>query len=230
MTNLTVYLGWDPKEEVAFRVAKASILKYNKDIRVQALVKSGLRECGIYTRLDDVKASTEFTLTRFLTPFLSEYKGFSLFMDCDILCSVDIATILDDIDTSKAVSVVKHDYTPKSDTKMDDKKQYNYPRKNWSSVMLFNNEKCQHLTPTMVNDETPAFLHRFGWLEDNQIGSLNHTWNYLAGYYHDIDEPNIIHYTDGGPWFHKYQDAPLAEKWMKFYEENDISSVSRGTP
>src|SRR6056300_1042214 len=132
-------------------------------------------------------------------------------MDCYILCNVYIEKMLDEIDKTKSVSVVQHDYVPKTTVKMDGKAQTVYPRKNWSSVMLFNNYMCSILTPDIINHATPAYLHRFEWTFDSMIGSLNHTWNYLAGYYEDIEEPNIIHYTDGGPWFEDYRDCPLGD-------------------
>lgn len=226
MADLKVFIGWDSREQEAYEVAKASVEKHS-DVEVIPIIKKDLVEQGIHTRDEDSLASSEFTLTRFLVPYLSDYKGFSLFMDCDILCNVDITTILDEINPEMAVSCVQHDYTPKTDIKMDGKVQTVYPRKNWSSVMVFNNYKCGVLTPEIVDHASPAYLHRFNWTFDSLIGSLDHTWNYLAGYYDDIDNPNIIHYTDGGPWFENYIDCPLADKWLKFYEENDISSMFR---
>ena len=106
-------------------------------------------------------------------------------MDCDVLVNTDIQSIMELIDPENAVSCVQHeDYTPKSSYKMDRKKQFSYPRKNWSSVMVFNNEKCKILSPDIVNNSTPAYLHRMGWA--TSIGNLHHTWNYLVGYYSDV--------------------------------------------
>tara|TARA_S200002703_G_scaffold110583_1_gene96212 strand:- start:233 stop:604 length:372 start_codon:yes stop_codon:yes gene_type:complete len=114
---------------------------------------------------------------------------------------------------------VQHDYTPKEGTKMDGQKQTIYPRKNWSSVMLFN---CSHpsnkkLTMDLVNNPkiNGAYLHRFSWLRDNEIGKLQHTWNYLVGVYNDIEKPNLIHYTEGGPWFENYRDCEFADVWKQ---------------
>lgn len=226
MTDLKVFIGWDSREQDAYQVAKASIEQYSS-VEVIPIIKQDLIDQGIYTRGEDFLASSEFTITRFLVPYLSDYKGLSLFMDCDIICNTDIKTILEEIDEKNSVSVVKHDYVPKTNIKMDGKPQSIYPRKNWSSVMLFNNHKCGVLTPELINKWEPSYLHQFGWTFDSMIGSLNHTWNYLAGYYDDIEEPNIIHYTDGGPWFEKYRDCPLANKWIEFYEKTNISGLSR---
>ena len=224
MTDLKVFIGWDSREQEAYHVAKASIEKYSS-VEVIPIIKQDLIDQGIYTRGEDFLASSEFTITRFLVPYLSDYKGLSLFMDCDIICNVNIETILEEIDEKNSVSVVKHDYVPKTPIKMDGKSQYVYPRKNWSSVMLFDNHKCSVLTPELVNKSEPSYLHQFEWTFDYSIGSLDHTWNYLAGYYDDIEQPNIIHYTDGGPWFEEYRNCPLANKWIEFYEEINISSM-----
>ena len=208
--KLKVFIGWDSREDIAYEVAKHSIKKYNPNIEVIPLKLYELREQGIYTRPHDTKGSTEFTITRFLVPFLSKYEGWSMFMDCDVIAREDITNILDEIIAPADVYCVQHDYSPKSNMKMDGKMQHVYPRKNWSSVMLFNNEKCKSLTPDIVNKETPMYLHRMLWA--TFIGKLSEKWNNLAGYY-DIPEGGIIHYTDGGPWFPEYRDCPHGEEW-----------------
>lgn len=221
MDKIKVFIGWDPREIEAYEVCRASILEHAPNLDVVPLIKDQLWE---YQREDNA-ATSEFTLTRFFVPFLSGYKGLSLFLDCDILCTTDIQTIMQSVDLSNMVSCVQHDYIPKSSIKMDGRKQTVYPRKNWSSVMLFNNEKCKVLSPDLLNVATPAYLHRFMWASDHSIGSLPHTWNYLSGYYDDIKLPNLIHYTDGGPWFEDYKDCDFAKNWIEKYEEINISGV-----
>jgi len=221
MTDLKVFLGWDPRENDAYEVARASILEYAPEVQVTPIVRSELEDLGLYDRHHDTRGASEFTITRFFVPYLSKYKGLSLFMDCDILCTTDIREILKEVDPKDAVSCVKHDYIPKTAVKMDGQTQHNYPRKNWSSVMVFNNAKCKMLTPDIVNSATPKYLHRMYWA--SSIGKLSHTWNYLAGYYDDIELPNIIHYTDGGPWFKGYEDCEFASEWINFYEKINIS-------
>lgn len=218
--NLKVFIGWDSREDIAYEVAKHSILKHNPNIEVYPLKLYELREKGIYTREDDKKGSTEFTISRFLVPFLSGYKGYSLFMDCDMVCLNDLEFVLEFQDAlTNPVSCVKHDYSPKSKMKMDGQMQHVYPRKNWSSVMLFNNSKCKMLTPDIVNTETPMYLHRMLWADD-KIGSLPPKFNFLAGYY-DFEETNpaLIHYTDGGPWFKEHRDCPHGDLWQKELKE-----------
>lgn len=212
MTDLNVWIGFDPREMLAYQMATASIWKYNPTINIRPVLREQLRQKEIYWR-DDPLASTEFSLTRFLVPKLSNYTGYSLFMDCDILATTNVEQILDEADLSKAVNCVQHDYTPKSDVKMDGREQHTYPRKNWSSVMLFN---CSHkytrrLHYRYVNEASPADLHRMTWAEDS-IGELSPEWNCLSGYY-DLDNPKIIHYTDGGPWLDEYKDCQYSEGW-----------------
>jgi hypothetical protein len=123
---------------------------------------------------------------------------------------------LEEVDPSNAVSVVKHDYTPSEDTKMDGCKQTIYPRKNWSSFMVFN---CDHpsvkaLTSEVVNTAEPSYLHQFKWLKDDEIGSLSVRWNYLVGVYpRNYPNINALHYTLGGPWFSEYENCDFSDEW-----------------
>lgn len=214
---MKIFIGWDSREDIAYQVCKKSIVINNNNIEVYPIKQDYLRELGIYTRQKDSLASTEFTLTRFLTPFLSDYSGISIFMDCDMLVQIDIEKVLKEIDYKDPVTCVQHlPYKPKTNYKMDGKLQAEYPKKNWSSFMVFN---CSHpslknnLSLKIVNTQTPKYLHRMEWA--TSIGSLSHSWNYLSGYYNDIDNPNIIHYTDGGPWFDAYKNCEFANNWME---------------
>jgi lipopolysaccharide biosynthesis glycosyltransferase len=214
---MKVFVGYDPREDIAYQVCKHSITTRQPEAEVRPLIQKELREAGWYTRSVDKLASTEFTFTRFLVPELTNFEGWAVFMDCDMILTTDIKTLFDCADNQYAVMCVKHDYTPAEGVKMDGQKQTVYPRKNWSSVMLFN---CGHpsnraLTMDLVNDPeiNGAYLHRFSWLNDKEIGELDHTWNYLVDVYNDIDKPNLIHYTSGGPWFENYRDCKYNELW-----------------
>lgn len=216
---MKVYVGYDTREDIAYQVCKHSILTKQPQADVRPLKQQELRDAGWYTRPLDKLASTEFTFTRFLIPELMDFKGWAVFMDCDMILTTDIKELFDQADDQYAVMCVKHDYTPKEGVKMDGQKQTIYPRKNWSSVVLWN---CEHeanrkLTQDFVNDTeiNGAYLHRFSWLNDFEIGELNHTWNYLVGVYDDIDNPNLIHYTEGGPWFENYRNCQFSDLWKK---------------
>jgi len=216
---MKVFVGYDPREDIAYQVGKHSILTRQPNANVRPLVQKELRDAGWYTRPVDKLASTEFTFTRFLVPELANFEGWAVFMDCDMILTTDIKELFDQADDKYAVMCVQHDYTPKEGMKMDGQKQTVYPRKNWSSVVLFN---CAHpsnarLTQDMVNDPelNGAYFHRFSWLKDEEIGELDHTWNYLVGVYDDIETPKLIHYTEGGPWFENYRDCEFNELWKK---------------
>ena len=211
---LTVYIGYDRREPVAYHVLAHSILRRSSVPVSIAPVKRELLG-GLYTRPRGPTESTEFSLTRFLVPALSGFRGWSLFMDCDMLCRVDIAALGREIErqADKAVLVCKHDYTPNPRNKFLNQVQTIYPRKNWSSVMLFNNEKCRALSPGYVNSAPGLDLHRFAWTRDDLIGELQLEWNWLVEEYKHNPQARIAHYTRGGPWFEEYRSCDYADEW-----------------
>ena len=225
-----VFVGYDPREDIAYQVCKHSISRRNKEVLVRPLVQKELREAGWYTRPIDPLSSTEFTFTRFLIPELCDYKGWALFMDCDMILLTDIQELFDQADEKYAVMCVHHDYTPREGFKMDGQKQSIYPRKNWSSVMLFN---CGHPSNKQINSSvvnnteiTGKYLHRFSWLQDSEIGQLSHEWNWLTDWYKEPEDgkPKLLHYTEGGPWFENYRDCDYHKEWK--IELADMMNVS----
>lgn len=211
---LNVYIGYDARESVAFYTLAHSILsRASAPVSITPLMQSQLT--GLYTRPRGPTESTEFALTRFLVPALSGYRGRSVFMDCDMLCRADIMELQTHIDrqADQAVLVCRHDYVPKTERKFLDQVQTKYPRKNWSSLMVFNNERCKALTPDYVNSASGLDLHRFKWLDDSQIGGLPLEWNWLVGEYPYRADARIVHYTLGGPYFDEYRDCDYAEDW-----------------
>ena len=214
-----VFIGYDPREDIAYQVCKYSIQSRNPTIDVEPLIQKDLRDNGWYWRAEDKLGSTEFTFTRFLVPELMYFDGWAVFMDCDMILQTDIEELFKQADDQYAVMVAKHDYTPKPGMKMDNKTQHPYPRKNWSSVMMFN---CSHpsnqkLTADLVNhpETTGKYLHRFSWLEDHEIGEISHEWNWLVGWYKESTDgnPKCLHYTEGGPWFENYRTCPYNREW-----------------
>jgi len=218
---MKVFVGYDTREDIAYQVCKHSITSKQPNADVIPLKQNELRNDGWYSRSVDKLASTEFTFTRFLVPELCNFNGWAVFMDCDMILTTDIKELFDHADDKYAVMCVQHDYTPKEGIKMDGKTQTSYPRKNWSSVVLFN---CGHpsnkkLTKELVNDPeiTGAYLHRFSWLEDSEIGELDNEWNWLVGWYKEPEDgnPKLIHYTEGGPWFDQdvYRYCEYHQEW-----------------
>ena len=215
---LRVFIGYDPVETVAWHTFAQSILRQSS-IPI-ALVPVNIRNLGgIFTRPRDAKQSNEFSFSRFLVPHLSGYDGLSVFFDCDMLLRCDIAELLEvpKQQPGKAVYVVKHDYQPRDDIKYLNTVQYRYPRKNWSSVVLWD---CGHpsnrtVTADYVNTTEALNLHRFLWLKDEEIGELNVRWNWLVGEY---DEPPAdvknVHWTIGGPYFTEFSQSDFAGEWF----------------
>jgi lipopolysaccharide biosynthesis glycosyltransferase len=216
---MKVFVGYDPREDIAYRVCEFSIKARSVGVEVIPLKQSELREAGIYTRVPDTLSSTEFTFTRFLVPHLADYSGWAIFVDCDFLFQCDVTEIFNQADDRYAVMCVKHDYTPQEGDKMDGCKQLPYPRKNWSSMILWN---CGHpanadITPELVNNENNSgqFFHRFQWLSDDQIGELSQEYNWLVNWYHEPQDGHAkaIHYTEGGPWFENYKHCEYGYQW-----------------
>tara|TARA_B100000989_G_scaffold196241_1_gene148210 strand:- start:2850 stop:3548 length:699 start_codon:yes stop_codon:yes gene_type:complete len=217
--KINFFIGYDPKEDIAYRVCKFSLLKRaSSHVNVLSLKLDELISKKLYTRSVDPLASTQFTYTRFLVPKLMNYKGWAVFCDCDFVFLADVIDLTKNLDDSKALYCVKHDYSPKEKNKMDGKIQSIYPRKNWSSFIIFN---CAHpstkkLSVERVNNETGAYLHQFKWCKDKEIGSLDERWNWLEGWTskNNKNKPFAIHYTRGGPWFKQWENVEFAEDWI----------------
>ena len=232
MNSFNIYIGYDAREHVAAEVCKHSILS-RTDQRCPPDVNF-LRSKDIagFARAPETNQSTDFTYTRFMIPFMQKYKGWSLFCDCDFLFVADVLDLMYSVDESKAVSVVKHPpYIPHTQVKMDGVAQHAMPRKNWASLIVFNNSHPSNLklTPDYVNNVTPGRrLHQFDWLKDDEIGSLHMEWNTLDDYYY-LENPKAIHYTDGGPWFHGYTDTMYSQLWLNEYADF-LRSSSKSRP
>ncbi|MEM6354354.1 MAG: glycosyltransferase [Pseudomonadota bacterium] len=210
---IRVFVGFDSKEVVAYHALCQSIIDHaSVPVAFTPVALSHLG--GLFTRERNAMQSTEFSFSRFLVPYLSGFEGWSLFMDCDMLFRADIAELWVLRDERYAVMCVQHDYTPKEDTKFLGQVQTKYEKKNWSSVMLFNNARCAALTPDFVNSATGLELHQFKWLEgDHLIGALPRRWNHLVGVYERDPAAANVHFTEGGPYFAGYADADYAEDW-----------------
>lgn len=215
MTPLRIFLGWDPSETVAYAtLAHAIIRRASIPVAIAPMARQHL--VGLHDRPRGPLDSTDFATTRFLVPVLCGYEGLAVFMDCDMLVRCDVAELVNatGAEPGKAVWVAQHDYIPKAARKFLGQAQTTYPRKNWSSLIVWNTAECQALTPDYVNTAPGLDLHRFAWLPDDQIGSLPLTYNWLVGEYPANPDARILHFTNGGPWFRDYQDADHAEEWF----------------
>jgi len=226
-----IFIGYDPREAIAFRVLTHSIWRRaSLPVSITPLSLAHLK--GVMTRERHPLQSTDFSFSRFLTPYLSGYTGWSLFTDCDMLVLDDIVNLWKLRDDRFAIQVIKHHHVPKETIKFLGAKQTKYEKKNWSSVILFNNARCQALTPAYVNTATGLELHQFKWLGDDAlIGPLPHRWNHLVGYDRPNDDVSLVHYTIGGPYFPEYTDCEHGNAWRA--ELNDmtqfVESISPAT-
>lgn len=221
--KINIYIGYDEVESVAWHTFVHSIYsKSKKPISITPINLKNLKD--IYYRQKDPRQSNEFSFSRFLVPYLNDYKGFAIFFDCDMLMRTDVSELIDIgiSNPNKAVHVVKHTYTPRDDVKYLNTIQYAYPRKNWSSVVVWN---CGHpsnkaVSLEFVNTATPMELHRFQWLKDEEIGELDIKWNWLVGEY---DEPPKdvynVHWTVGGPYFKEYRNVDFSDEWRDQYAQ-----------
>ena len=214
---ITLYVGYDDRESVAYHTFCESVIKNSsKEI---SFVPLSLKAMSYYTE-SHKDGSNDFIYTRFLVPYLNKYLGWAIFSDGDMICKGDIAKLMELADDSKAVMVVKHDYKTKHQIKYLGNKNENYPRKNWSSLILWN---CSHksnkvLTPDLISQSPGSFLHRFSWLQDDEIGDLPKEWNWLAIEYPQNSDAELIHYTLGTPCFSDYRHCEMSEEWHKYYQ------------
>ena len=209
-----MFIGFDFRETVAFHVLSHSVLaRSSSPVAITPLCLDHLKD--VFTRPRDPLQSTDFSFTRFLVPDLCNYEGWAIFTDCDMLVLDDIAKLWALRDERYAIQVVKHEHVPSEDTKFLNAVQTKYQKKNWSSVMLFNNSKCKALTADYVNRATGLELHQFKWLEnDDLIGEIPHQWNHLVGYDAPRPDASLVHYTIGGPYFKEYADCEYSTEWF----------------
>ena len=251
----SIYVGYDPREDSAYRVLKFSALKYaSGPLNIYPIRQDKLRRMGLYRRawmlgssslprpksdediwhrdlFDGKHFSTDFSFSRFLVPVLNRLEGWALFMDCDMYFRSDPLELFRQFDDpSFAIYCVKHDYAPAEPIKMYGNPQTRYPKKNWSSFVLWN---CSHkahefLTVDDVNTKSGTWLHNFMWIEDKDIGSLPESWNWLDGHSPENLTAKNVHFTRGGPWFRgqaweplRDQDELYAQEWETLKRDLD---------
>ena len=224
---INVFIGYDKNEKVAFNVLSYSILKHStRPVAITPIYLPNIKDSFIRERSGI--ESTEFSFSRFIVPHLMNYQGWALFLDCDQLMLGDISDLWRLRDEKYAVQVAKHDYQPQEEKKFMGAVQTKYVKKNWSSVMLMNCDKCKSLTPDYVNSATGIQLHQFKWLEnDDLIGEIPLEWNWL------VDEPGYeinpsvknLHYTKGGPYFKEYKKCGYSEIWFEHFKETTTIDI-----
>ena len=201
--KMKIYIGFDSTCKIASDVCEYSLRRHSDNLDIGLLELNELKNDKLYWR-EYKNQSTEFTYTRFLVPYLQDYKGWAMFCDNDFLFLDDVKKLMSLRRSDKAVMVVKHEYNPTDKTKMDNQLQTQYPKKNWSSLMLINcgHESVKKLDLSTVSEQSAEYLHQFKWLKEDEVGSLPHNWNWLVNHYHEFKDgkPKALHFTEGGPW------------------------------
>lgn len=224
---IPIFIGYDPREAIAYHTCVNSIIRQSSEpVALHPLALNLLK--GYEEQHTD--GSNHFIYSRFLVPHFMEYKGWALFIDGDMLLRDDIAELWNMRDDSKAVMVVKHDYKTRMPVKYLGAKNEDYPRKNWSSVIMWNcgHEANKNITPELVQNSTGAFLHRFSWLNDELIGELPIEWNWLPDEFDSNNNAKLLHYTLGTPCFLDFATTPMADEWHReriyteFSKQNDL--------
>jgi lipopolysaccharide biosynthesis glycosyltransferase len=216
---INIFIGYDSKEKIAYHVLSESILRNSTEpVKITPVFLKNIK--NFFQRERNQISSTEFSFSRFVVPYLMNYEGWGLFMDCDMLMQADIAELWKLREPKYAVQLCKHDYIPKNKNKFLNQSQTIYEKKNWSSFMLMNSEKCKKLTPEYINIASGLELHQFKWLEsESLIGSLPLEWNWLVGEYPYKENVKNIHYTEGGPYFKKSSNCDYAKDWFHLYKD-----------
>lgn len=226
---MKIFIGYDSKQAEASKICEFS-LRHNSSVPLDIyhLDTNELRKAEKYFRADGDPSSTEFTYSRFLVPHLMGYEGFAMFVDSDFLFLDNITKLWDQIILDKinwaftSAWCVQHpEYTPKSNVKFYNKPQLTFPKKNWSSLMIFNcqHPDCKKLTPITVSNQSPRWLHRFEWTMDNTIGNISTNWNFLVGEYeHQTSLPHALHFTNGGP-FNDVWGQDYEEYWLMYKDK-----------
>lgn len=211
---IPIFIGYDPREAIAFHTCANSIIRNSS--RPVSIVPVALNLFKDYTETHN-DGSNQFIYSRFLVPHLMHYQGWAIFIDGDMIVRGDIAELWDMRNLSKDVMVVKHNYKTKMKEKYLGAKNEDYPRKNWSSVILWNCSSFPNkkLTPEFVQNATGAELHRFTWIDDSRIGELPKEWNWLPDEFGPNPDAKLLHYTLGTPCFHEFSESPQAEEWHK---------------
>lgn len=214
MKPIPIFIGYDPREAVAYHTCSNSIIRHaSKPVSIIPLALN-LFEDYTETHTD---GSNQFIYSRFLVPHLMDYSGHAIFIDGDMIVRGDIVELWEMRSSVKDVQVVKHDYKTRMPVKYLGSKNEDYPRKNWSSVILWNCNSFPNrkLTPEFIQSSTGSFLHRFSWIEDSRIGELPREWNWLPDEYGPNTNAKLLHYTLGTPCFHEFATTPQGDEWHK---------------
>lgn len=210
------WVGYTPGREIANRKCRQSLAQFG-------VVTHDVPHYWVH------KTNNPFSRTRYLVPLIdyNEDRKWVAFVDDDFLFFKNPLSLYDTLDDSKTVYVAKHpEYVSVTTMKMAGKEKregwrnINYPRKNWSSLMIFNKEKFP-LTIKEIFYSPMSYLHQLEWAgSEENIGSIPLEWNWLVGETHCPDRRNInaAHFTLGGPWYEKWPESIYDKPWLEMKE------------
>ena len=222
---IDIVVGFDEREAIAYHTFTQSVIQ--KTSLPTRFLPLNIKSLSSYTETHK-DGSNDFIYSRFLVPYLMNFKGWAIYADGDMVCLEDIKKLWDLRNDKYAVQLVKHDYKTKIKKKYFGNKNEDYPRKNWSSLILWNCNHPSHkvLTPEFIKKQTGAFLHRFSWIGNTEIGEINKEWNWLALEYEEKKDINLIHYTIGTPCFKEYENTSLSSYWKDAFK-NTLTGYSK---
>ena len=214
MSLIPIFIGYDPREAIAYHTCVNSIIRHASQPVAIVPIALNLFQDYKETHTD---GSNHFIYTRFLVPHLMGFKGWAIFIDGDMIVRGDIVELWNLRELDKDVMVVKHEYKTCMPVKYLGSKNEDYPRKNWSSVIVWNCNSFpnRQLTPEFVQKSSGSFLHRFSWLDDGRIGDLPPEWNWLPDEYGVNTSAKLLHYTLGAPCFQEFADTPQGNEWHR---------------
>jgi lipopolysaccharide biosynthesis glycosyltransferase len=214
MTPIPIFIGYDPREAVAYHTCANSIIRLAS--QPVAIIPLAL---NLFTDYEETHTdgSNHFIYSRFLVPHLMGHTGWAIFIDGDMIVRDDIVKLWNLRRMDRDVMVVKHDYKTRMPVKYLGAKNEDYPRKNWSSVILWNCNSWPNrkLTPEFIEKSTGAELHRFTWIDNERIGELPLEWNWLPDEYGANADAKLLHYTLGAPCFHEFATTPQGDEWHR---------------
>jgi hypothetical protein len=238
---MKIFIGTDPKDALAYHVLTESLYAHTKEaLEIIPIHEHELRWQKKYWRsyrVDDAGQmwddrdgkpfSSLFSFTRFCVPMMNEFRDeWVVFMDPDMMFRADIAELIDLVNPSKAVNVVKHEHIPAEKTKMGGLAQTLYARKNWSSLMVMNTARCKGLDPYTVNNMPGYYLHALSWVGDDEIGSLPEAWNWLEGWSSPKITPLNVHFTRGTPDMPGCENFSYADEWSVYANTHHLQRVA----
>lgn len=203
MKPLRVFIGYDPRQPLAYSVAAYSaVVNSSVPVSVTPLIQ---RQLPVKR-----KGLTEFTFSRYAVPWLCGYEGHALFMDGDVLVRGDLAEL--PWEHSAGVAFVPHETSALNGQNLAFER---------ASVLLFDCAHCRDLTPEYIETGKPQ---GFGWTRGNHY-PLGGEWNHLVGYDPPRKDAKIVHFTQGIPCFPETQHDEYADEWRAALQAS-VSTVS----